>query len=196
MFDQFSVAMTSACKAYLEQSYAEAGVVVEYGAGGSTLLGARLGKTVLSVESDPKWLLGIMGAYKEQDLPGKVVPIHVDIGLTGKWGYPEDEKAFRAWPDYAFRPWDYCEEHDLSPDLVLVDGRFRPACFLATCVWSRRPIRLIFDDYAERSEYHVVENFTKPSEIVDNRMAVFEIEPGLVSARALAKYMGLFLTPR
>jgi hypothetical protein len=39
----------------LQDHYARAGVVLEYGSGGSTLLAARLGKQVFSVESDAAW---------------------------------------------------------------------------------------------------------------------------------------------
>jgi len=63
-----------------------------------------------------------------------------------------------------------------QPDLVLIDGRFRAACFITTCLFTKQPVTIIFDDYVERPSYHVVEELAKPVEIT-GRMARFEIEP-------------------
>jgi hypothetical protein len=41
--------------ATIRAAYERAGVILEYGSGGSTVLGAELGKRVLSVESDKAW---------------------------------------------------------------------------------------------------------------------------------------------
>jgi protein O-GlcNAc transferase len=38
----------------------------------------------------------------------------------------------------------------VSPDVVLIDGCFRVACFLACWANIQRPTTVIFDDYTER----------------------------------------------
>jgi hypothetical protein len=55
------------------------------------------------------------------------------------------------------------------------------ACFL--CAMSRisRPTRVLFDDYASRERYHVVERFQRPDRLVES-MAVFDLEPRKLSA--------------
>ena len=41
--------------------------------------------------------------------------------------------------------------------MVLIDGRFRVACFLFSLLNAKKDSIIIFDDYMNRSEYHVVE---------------------------------------
>ena len=50
---------------------------------------------------------------------------------------------------------------DLKPDLILIDGRFRIATFLACCL-SFPGSTILFDDYLNRESYHAVENIVKP----------------------------------
>ena len=168
-------------------------VVLEYGSGGSTVLAAEMGKTVFSVESDAEWLQGMRDWFTRHPAKGKLVLHHADIGPTGKWGMPTGPKAFRRFPGYALDIWDHPDfEH---PDLVLIDGRFRPACLLATAFRITRPVTVLFDDYTGREPYHAIEAMFRPVAL-HGRMAEFHLEPTPIPADKLAWAMGWFLKPQ
>lgn len=174
----------------LASAYAAATTILEYGSGGSTVLGAELGKAVFSVESDADWLAGMQVWFDSNPTQGSVVLHHGDIGPTGKWGAPVGPKSFRNFPGYALSVWDRDDfEH---PDVVLVDGRFRPACLLATAFRITRPVTVLVDDYAVRPQYHDIETLLKP-ERLHGRMAEFKVEPTAIPADRLNWVIGWFL---
>ena len=168
-------------------------VVLEYGSGGSTVMAADMGKTVISVESDAEWLAGMQAWFAGHPPKGQVILHHGDIGPTGKWGMPTGPRSFRSFPSYALGIWDHPRfEH---PDLVLIDGRFRAACLLATAFRISRPVTVLFDDYAERDHYHGIEAMFRPRAL-HGRMAEFYVEPTAIPADQLAWVMGWFLKPQ
>jgi len=57
---------------------------------------------------------------------------------------------------------------------VLVDGRFRVACFLASILSITEDTTIFFDDYVDRDYYHVVEEIIKPNRFC-GRQAIFEV---------------------
>ena len=168
-------------------------IVLEYGSGGSTLLAAEMGKTVFSVESDAEWLAGMREWFDQHPPKGEIVLHHADIGPTGKWGMPTGQKAFRKFPGYALDIWDHPRFR--HPDLVLIDGRFRPACLLATAFRITRPVTVLFDDYVGREPYHAIEGLFRP-DVFHGRMAEFHLKPTAIPADKLAWVMGWFLKPQ
>lgn len=174
----------------LASAYRDASVILEYGSGGSTVLASDMGKTVFSVESDAAWLDGMRTWFDQHKPKGRVVLHHANIGPTGKWGAPTGPKSFRNFPGYALSVWDRADfEH---PDLVLIDGRFRPACLLATAFRISRPVRVLFDDYAGRPHYHDIETMLRPSRM-HGRMAEFQLVPTAVPAERLDWVIAWFL---
>ncbi len=159
----------------LRASYKDAGVVLEYGSGGSTLLAADSATmAVFSVESDHVWSKRMQAWFA--DHPAQV-PVHVlysDVGPTGKWGFPSNKTKARLWSAYALSVWDH--PAFLHPDVVLVDGRFRLACMLTTLFRITRPVRLLCDDYLDRSTYHRFETLAGKPEMT-GRMAAFTLTP-------------------
>jgi protein O-GlcNAc transferase len=196
MFKNFELTFSEECTAYIRRHYPKHQLILEYGAGGSTLLAAGAGSTVIATETDSKWLVELMGAYKEQQIPGDIIPIFADIGETKAWGYPVDELAMKQWPEYSQKPWRYCREHNLVPSLILIDGRFRVASFLTACVNVTKPTTLLFDDFIEREHYHIVKQLFEPTEIIGERMAIFEIKPDKMYSQFLLDNMHYFLDPR
>jgi len=106
--------------------------IFEYGSGGSTLYWLSKGAHCVSIEHDPEWHLRIKPSlYNGKRIDYRLIkPVYVNT-------YPFDP----ANPDYfssgspefknfSFR--DYVEQIDKFPegyfDLVLIDGRSRPAC--------------------------------------------------------------------
>jgi len=161
--------------ACLREKYETAHVILEYGSGGSTVFAAQLqNKFVLSVESDRDWALSLQHKIDEANLPSETVLYHVDIGMTGRWGRPKNDSSWRHFHRYPTSIW--AEPYFRPPDVVLIDGRLRPACFVNCCLRASQPVTILFDDYATRPMYHVVEELVKPSSLA-GRMAVFHVEP-------------------
>ncbi|PJE25840.1 hypothetical protein SAMN06297129_2365 [Pseudooceanicola antarcticus] len=156
-------------------AYSRAKAILEYGSGGSTVMAAEMGKTVTSVESDGNWAR-MMRAYFEANPPrGQVEVIHAEVGPTREWGHPVDDRDWRRFAAYPLGIW---QEGRLAtqPDVVLVDGRFRTGCVLATAFNITQPVTLLLDDYRKREQYHEIEDFVGQPTLI-GRLAVFEINP-------------------
>ena len=176
--------------AHLRAAQAGAGVILEYGAGGSTWMAAQQpGKLVFSVESDRAWALRLQLALDRARLPSPVVVHHVDIGPTGAWGRPRSDAAWAQFHRYPLDIWD--QPFFRHPDLVLIDGRFRAACLASVALRITRPVTVLFDDYADRPAYHEVERFAKPVRTV-GRMAEFALVPGMIGAADLTSVIGFY----
>ena len=149
---------------------------LEYGSGGSTVLAAKLHKPFVSVDTDQFFLQAV---HKKI---GQLAPnqhlIHADIGWTKLYGYPAFEKTsarrVKRWKSYAELPWRNIAEGVL-PDLVMVDGRFRVAAALTSCVHLANlpQSRILVDDYAERAHYHALEKYAQLAGMA-GRMAIFQ----------------------
>lgn len=158
-----------------EELLQQSRLYMEYGSGGSTVLAAHLGKSFVSVESDlifSRTVTARIGAAKNS---GDIVA--VNIGVTGAWGAPLFTKPngdrLQLWKQYITAPWSRLPA-GVTPDLVLIDGRFRIACTLFSLMQlhGRKDATILFDDYGDRRNYHVVEEFARLEEMA-GRMAVF-----------------------
>jgi hypothetical protein len=57
---------------------------------------------------------------------------------------------------------------------------------------TKRPITILFDDYTDRPQYHVIEEiFAKDFSI--GRMGIFNIQPNSVSAARLCDFIPYFV---
>lgn len=159
----------------VRESYAQAQVILEYGSGGSTWLAASLpDRFVISVESDRDWAINLQMEIDQAHLPSPALVWHVDIGSTGSWGRPVSDEGWYKYHHYPLSVWS--EPFFRHPDLVLIDGRFRAACLVATAIRIEKPVTVLFDDYVDRPAYHEVETLVKPIRSV-GRMAEFRLEP-------------------
>ncbi len=178
--------------AFLTSEYQNASTVLEYGSGGSTALAARLGKSVIAVESDASWAQE-MQAYLAATSPAANARVHpVDIGATRKWGFPVNQEKMAQFHHYALTVWD--RPDFTKPDLVLIDGRFRVACFCTVALRIDRPTRVLFDDYANRAHYHKIEAIAKPTAQVGT-MVAFDLVPALIAPQHLSWVIGSFVQP-
>jgi hypothetical protein len=80
---------------------------------------------------------------------------------------------------------------DLRPDLVLIDGRFRVACLMTVLLRIQRPVRVLFDDYADRPKYQRAEALVRPRRMI-GRMAEFEVDPGMIRPRDIGFVIGRY----
>jgi hypothetical protein len=179
-----ALTLPAAEAAALRAAYETATVILEYGSGGSTALAAAMpGKTVFSVESDAAWALGLRDWFTANPPAATVTIHHADVGETGKWGMPANNLGWARFHHYPLQVWDLPGfQH---PDVVLIDGRFRAACFLTTAYRITRPVTVLWDDYAERASYHEVERLVKPAQMI-GRMARFDLTPQAPSGADLA----------
>lgn len=161
--------------AYVKKIYSQASVILEYGSGGSTLIAARMpNKSVISVENDARWAKDMQAWIANADLSSRPLIYPVDVGETGKWARPKNARAWKRFHTYPLKVWD--EAFFQEPDVILIDGRFRIACFVTAYLRASKPMIVLFDDYLDRPHYHVVERLLMPTEFV-GRMARFDLRP-------------------
>ena len=153
-------------------------VFLEYGSGGSSVMVAQAGvKSIYSVDSDKQFLKAVKQRLLDEGIPRRrYIPIYADIGPTKEWGKPADESHLKEWPNYCSAPWKKLLKTGERPDLVLIDGRFRVASFLITILMAPRGCVILFDDYVDRPQYHVIERYLKPVRLA-GRMAEFVVQP-------------------
>ena len=139
----------------------------EYGTGASTMwVLQHRSIPVLAVETDPKWADLVQRKSKN---PRRLNLHHVDVGPLGSWGFPLSYDYRDNFKEYT----DWIWAHELKPDTVLIDGRFRVACFLTCLKFATPGTKIILDDY-ERKHYHIIEEFVKPVQ-VSRRQALFVV---------------------
>ncbi|WP_108810028.1 hypothetical protein [Sphingorhabdus sp. Alg231-15] len=160
---------------------AKANFYLEFGSGASTVLAARAGVQTVSVESDSKFAEAVRTVLGAQ-APVKIVVC--DIGITEEWGYPvftrPTAKRLEIWRNYTKIPFTHIAKSTSFPDMVLIDGRFRVACALATALNAQKMggiTAIYIDDYRDREHYHVVEDYLG-APIMIGRAARFSIGEG------------------
>ena len=142
----------------------------EYGCGKSTEFMYRHSNCkIFAVDTSKFWVektKNISGLDKDERLNLK----WIDVGDIGEWGYPKSFKMREYFQDYANWFWKQNE----IPNLVLIDGRFRVFCFLTSLKYGPIGTKIIFDDYINRPQYHLVEEF---SPVLDKcgRQVLFEV---------------------
>ncbi len=190
----FKLTLPDDAAAALRDACAGARVVLEYGSGGSTFLALEAGVGfVASVESDAQWAADIGAALSARFADDRFLVHHADIGPTKAWGQPADRSGFRRYPLYATEIWDHPRFR--HPDVVLIDGRFRVACFLTTMIRCTRPVTVLFDDYIDRESYHWIEELV-PVDSMAGRMARFTVTPRALPPAYLTRFAAAFTDPR
>jgi hypothetical protein len=137
----------------------QADAYLEYGAGKSTIFASKylnVGK-IISVDSDVQWLAQILSAASSEGDSQHLSLIHANIGSIGDWGVPLNRDNSQSFHEYITLPWQFAAQENIGPTVVLVDGRFRVACFLYSLISSAHGATLLFHDYLNRPEYHIVE---------------------------------------
>ncbi|AVX03140.1 hypothetical protein MXMO3_00596 [Maritalea myrionectae] len=162
------LAQLAAAKSYLE-----------YGSGGTTFVAAQLKKPFFSKESDLRFCRSVTQSIAAAGLSAPEQNlVHADIGPTENWGYPGGFRRPNSKRLAQFDAYSDFPEMEVAPDLVLIDGRFRVACFLKAirALDGARDYTIIVDDYVDRPHYHCIEQFVPKAQMV-GRMAVFKPTP-------------------
>lgn len=162
----------------VESRIEQASVILEYGTSSTGVAAAITGlpkKTVFSVDCRNAYQKRIVSdALGNSPLPAGLNLHLVDIGRVGRLGIPRDTSGWHNYYRYSYGIWQH--PNFVQPDLVLISGRFRVACFLACAHMTEKPITVLFSNYEEREQYHVVEEIARPVETV-NGTARFELQP-------------------
>lgn len=145
--------MSSAEIKKFEEYLSKATNYLEYGSGGSTVFASKFEniKKIKSIESDSSWALKIQKESRTE-------MNYINLGRTGQCGTPIDLSKKHLWPIYS-------KHYSSEFDLVLIDGRFRVACFLDILLKGTSTI--LFHDFSIRPEYHIVLEFSKIIDSVD-----------------------------
>ncbi len=168
-------------QALFGQALARCTNYLEYGSGGSTVLAARAGKSVICVDSDPYFLKEVEAKIGNHRVGQQTLDfLYCDIGLTAHWGKPVFRKPtamrLERWKHYPRLPWDLIARRRLAPpDLILIDGRFRVACALTSFLHlqDHPETTVLVDDFVGRRHYAEIERFgTLVS--CQGRMGVFQ----------------------
>lgn len=155
----------------------KAEVYYEYGCGKSTEYVLRqTNSSIFAVDTSRDWVEKVQALSIDKGA-GRLSVSWVDVGPTGDWGMPLSFKYRHRFAAYAELLW----RKNIAPDVVLIDGRFRVSCFLATLQFAPVGTKVIFDDYIHRPHYHVAEEFARKIEAC-GRQVLFE-----VSSEAKAK---------
>jgi hypothetical protein len=129
----------------------------EWGGGQSTIFALGRGvQAIYSVESDPlvAQALRMATAPYQSELLVNIPSVQAD--MVTSWGYPLSNE---------FSAKDYVEGFPLidALDFILIDGRFRVACFAYAYVRAREGCVICFDDFWPRPHYHAVLDLIGPS---------------------------------
>lgn len=176
---------------WVREHYDAATTILEYGSGGSTAMASQMiGKTVFSVENAAPWHQAL-AAWLADSNPVSDIRLHFEnLGRTGKWGWPIVENKWQKYPRYPLSVWQ--RDDFIHPDVVLIDGRFRVGCFLATLFSIRKPVTVLFDDYVGReNKYRLCESFA-PIVETQGRMVKFQLDPTQIDPARLLDVVTAF----
>lgn len=155
-----------------ENSLKTSTVYGEYGVGDSTVFALNNSKVkIYAVDTSTQWIENVKNRVAKSQNIENLNLNYIDLGNLSNWGHPISYSNREKFVNYRESIWTY----ELKPDLVLIDGRFRVACFLTCLKYGNKGTKIIFDDYLEREKYHIVEIFLKPKKIV-GRQALFKID--------------------
>lgn len=167
---------------------------LEFGSGNSTRMAAALQhlQRITVVESDDRFFQTEVAsdpAVRNAWESGRLSYHYINVGETGEWGYPVTGDRIDFWQEYhaeVFR-------RETDYDLVLVDGRFRIACILQTCLKCPRKTRILVHDFFNRPAYFTVLPFLHWLKQVDT-FGLFRIDVKKVKRnRSLLKqYIEIF----
>tara|TARA_B100000035_G_scaffold307363_1_gene310518 strand:- start:126 stop:698 length:573 start_codon:yes stop_codon:yes gene_type:complete len=149
-------------------------VYFEYGSGGSTYQASIREniKTIYSVESDIQW----QKKLKQIIIQPNINYIYNEMDTQpNNWGHPGKNATNIQKTNYSNQIIKLSKEHQDSIDLVLIDGRFRVACCLKCYDVIKDNCLIIFDDFLDRKQYHIVlEYFDIIEKTQDNSMVILK----------------------
>ena len=118
----------------------------EYGVGDSTIWVANnTNSKIISVDTSQHWIEDVKSKIIENKNLDRLQLGLVDLGELVDWGRPKSYDKRENIINYTQYLWNT----SLSPSLVLIDGRFRVACFLMSLMKAEEGTKIIIDDWKE-----------------------------------------------
>ena len=179
--------MDEECTKYFNEQIKNSNCYLEYGCGGSTVYANNIGnlKAIYSVDTSLQWISKIGENIIKNDT---ILTIdHIDLGDVGPWGYPVTSDEYKKFWRYPVTPWEKASINGDKPDLILIDDRFRVACFLYSLLAARIDATIIFDDYFDRPPYFEVEKFCQIQSKV-GRAAIFKVVKNFETEKLVSVY--------
>lgn len=167
--------------AYFVERIKSSRVYLEYGSGGSTIQAAGHVQRLYTVDSDSWFLNAVRRKLAEKPRQADCHLLHADIGRAPRWALPPEPRSVPdSWRAYAWGPWQRLWRDRAMPDIILVDGRFRLACALASLIHLREHsgTQVLVDDYTGRPHYHALEKWATLLAL-HGSMAVFTLNPAI-----------------
>jgi hypothetical protein len=182
--------------AFMRKRLARSRCFLEFGSGGSTLLAAQCGvREIYSVDTDIAFLKRV-SAYVLSSYPDCALhAFPIDLGPTKRWENPLRKEYAALWPQFFTKPWDTLRRAGRKPDLILVDGRFRTACFLASLLSAAPGTTIIFGDYAKHRPYHTLEKVIRPVRTIGH-LGVFKVPRRVNPGPTIAALLTAIQDPR
>jgi hypothetical protein len=151
----------------------------EFGSGGSTFQASIRPniKYIYSVESDLEWHNKLKNIIKNKN---NISFIYCEMNTRpNTWGNPGSNSTLDDWNNYSN---SMRKSNRLDLDLILIDGRFRVACCLKSFDLINDDCYIVFDDFLNRPEYHVVlDYYTIIEKTSDERMVILKKKPNVVA---------------
>jgi len=149
-------------------------IYFEYGSGGSTYQASireNINK-IYSVESDPEWL----NIIKKNISKNNITYFYNEMNVhPNTWGKPGPDSTILQHKNYSNFIKKLSLEEQQSIDLVFIDGRFRVACCLKCFDIINSNCFIAFDDFLNRSWYHIVLDYYDIIEKTsDERMVILK----------------------
>ena len=150
-----------------KQYLKDCNIYFEYGVGISTRwVIENSNSQIIAVDTDKDWI-DFVNIEVDCD---RAKLIWVNLGGLTKWGRPNSYEYRDNFIDYVRGVWGFKKQ----ADIILIDGRFRVACFLYSLLHSKVGSIIIFDDYFNRPWYHIIEEIL-PSYNRCGRQAFFKV---------------------
>ncbi|AYV76712.1 MAG: hypothetical protein Terrestrivirus12_15 [Terrestrivirus sp.] len=150
----------------------------EYGSGGSTYQASirKNVKSIYSVESDLEWHNKLKDLIEDKE---RISFIYCDMKTQpNTLGNPGKSSTLEDWINYSngMRNLNKLDTNLTQKiDLILIDGRFRVACCLKCFDIINDDCYIIYDDFLNRPDYHVVLNYYDVIEKTrDERMVILK----------------------
>ena len=144
--------------------------VFEYGSGGSTIFLSKRVHELISVEHDRDWYITVLNELAKENVTNcKIMLKEPELDIFNKTD-PSNPKSFLSsvstYQGYNFKNYAMIinEYADESFDLVIIDGRARPAC-IASALPKIRPGGYLILDNSERKRYYQGRNLLKDWEV-------------------------------
>ena len=164
-------------------------VYFEYGSGGSTYKASirKNIKAIYSVESDITWLEKLKKIIKSPNIKYMYNEMNTQ---KNTFGHPGKNATNIQKINYSNQITKLSKEIQDSIDLVFIDGRFRVACCLKCYNIIKDNCVIVFDDFFNRTQYHIVLNYFDILEKTkDNRMVILKKKKNVnIPKKLIEKY--------